>query len=66
MTAAEDGVTKDQLALSPQAQALLAGFLCEDVDNEQVVASDAVWAEVRAMFPPIVYHRRVDEEGQIA
>ena len=56
------------LALTPQAQALIAGLLADedDVPSDDVFARDEVWAEVRAMFPPIIYRRRLNDEGQIA
>ncbi len=57
---------RQTLALSPQAQAIIAGYVCEEIDTESItVVDDAFWSEVRAMFPPIVYHRCTDDEGQI-
>ncbi|HEY3435505.1 MAG TPA: hypothetical protein VGK41_07605 [Solirubrobacterales bacterium] len=64
---------RQALALTPQAQAVIAGMLdpsVRELEQEtgegQVFAGDDVWAEVRAMFPPIVYRRRLNDEGQIA
>lgn len=56
---------KQQLNLSPEAQAIIAGFLDRDTNDDEVMAPEEVWAEVRAMFPPIVYHRALDDEGLI-
>jgi len=56
---------KQQLNLTPEAQAIIAGFLDRDTDSDEVMAPEETWAEVRAMFPPIVYHRALDDEGQI-
>lgn len=60
------------VTLSPQAEAIIAGLLDEDVrqaeletGESQVFADDKFWQELKETFPPAKFYGRLDGEGQI-